>query len=60
MGAPKLVPKSHGLAEDAKSKARQDKMLISQYLDRIKKLVREPKKAAQAAQIIEEILSNKK
>lgn len=60
MGAPKLVPTDHSSAEDAKSKAREDKMLISQYLDRIKKLVRDPKKAKQAAQIVEEILNKTK
>ncbi len=60
MGAPKLVPTGHSSAEDQKSKAREDKMLISQYLDRIKRLMHDPKKAKQAAQIVEEILNNKK
>ncbi len=59
MGAPKLAPKS-SCEEDTKAKAREDKILISQYIDRIRKMVKSPQKAKQAAQILEDYLNETK
>lgn len=61
MGAPKLGHvQQYVHHSDHKNDTANDKVLINQYIDRIKKMLKTPQNAKKAAQILEEILKKNK